>query len=314
MPTVVVHHDQPIAETLRGRRSDLIVARADTREEVISALSQADIFVTNPASWNDDFLDGLSEGVWVQATSTGFAAFPTALFEQRGILFTNAAGNYSVPVADHAFALALGLGRDLPRFVTNKQANRWDRDVGTSLIDMADRRLTIVGLGDIGEAIAQRGLGFDMEVKGVKRDPTSYSGCLSPEDVHASTELYSLLSATDLLVVIVPLTEETHHLIDGEVFQELPETAVVINVSRGPVVDEAALIEALQTGSIGGAGLDVFEEEPLPPESPLWDMDDVIITPHVAGRSQSFVDRFVSLFLDNYDRWISDKPVTNRIV
>lgn len=314
MPTVVVHHDQPIAEVLSGRRSDLAVIRADTKEEVLVNLPDATMFVTNPASWDDDFLEGLTADDWVQATSTGYAAFPTEAFEDRGIKFTNAAGNYSVPVADHVFALSLGLARGVPKFVRTQQVHQWDRETGSTIIDMEDRTLTIVGLGDIGEAVAQRGLGFDMTVQGVKRDPSAYEGCLKAENVYGSDELQSLLPATDVLVVIVPLTEETHHLINRDVLQQLPDKAILINVARGPVVDERALIEALRSEEIWGAGLDVFEEEPLPSDSPLWEMDNVIITPHVAGRSKAFVDRFVALFLENYDSFMRNQPLINRIV
>lgn len=314
MSTVVVRHDQPIADALTGKRSGLTVIDADSKSMVLEHLPEAKIFVTNPASWDDSYLDGLSQGDWVQATSTGYAAFPTETFEQNGVLFTNAAGNYAAPVADHAFALALGLGRGVPTFVQNKNDSRWDRSVGSELIDLADRTLTVLGLGDIGEAIAGRGLGFGMDVRGVKRDPSTYDGCLGASAVYPAQALEDLLPSTDLLVVIVPLTNRTHHLIDGDTFAILPDTAILINVARGPVIDEQALIDALRSGEIAGAGLDVFEVEPLPGDSPLWDFENVIISPHVGGRSRAFVDRFCDLFLSNYDRWIAGKPLENRII
>jgi D-2-hydroxyacid dehydrogenase (NADP+) len=171
--------------------------------------------------------------------------------------------------------------------------------------------MTVLGLGRIGESIARKATGFDMTVYGVKRHPDTYEGSLPDERVMSPESLQTILPQTDVLVVIVPLTDDTYHLISTEVFRELPGSAILINVARGSVVDENALIEALRNGSIAAAGLDVFESEPLPAESPLWERDDVLVTPHVAGRSERFGERFSSLFFDNYDRWKNGMTLRN---
>lgn len=313
MPVVIVRHDMPIAEALEGRREDLAVEAADTNEAVRALLPECDALITNPSIWEDDFLDGLEEGDWVQATSTGYSAFPVEEFRERGIAFTNATGNYGAPVADHAFALALGLARGVPVFIDSQRRKEWNRSQGGELIDLDGRTVTVVGMGDIGESVARRAKGFGMDVYGTKRNPDDYEGCLADGRVLAADELDSVVEETELLVLTVPLTDETHHLVDGAMLERLPETALLINVARGPVVDEAALIDALEDGSIAGAGLDVFDSEPLPESSPLWEFENVIITPHVGGRSKDFVSRFVDLFLHNYDRWRSDEPLTNRV-
>ena len=314
MPVVVVRHDQPIAEELEGARPDLSVVDADSRADALSVLPDADAFVINPTNWDDEYLEEVRPGTWVQATSTGYAAFPLEAFEDRGIVFTNAVGNYGPPVADHAFALLLALARGVPTCLDQQRGRRWDRSVGDALVDLQGRTLTVVGLGDVGESVVRRALGFDMTVYGTKRDPDSYDGRLPDDRVLPPDDLDGVLPETDVLVLAVPLTDETRGLVDGEALAAMPDSALLVNVARGPVVDEGALLAALDAGELAGAGLDVFETEPLPESSPLWDRDDVVLTPHVAGRSEGFVGRFVELFLTNNDRRIADEPYVNRVV
>lgn len=314
MPVVIVRHDLPIAEALKGTRENLTVVAAESNDHANELLPDGDSFVVNPTNWEHDFLDGLDEGDWVQATSTGYSAFPVEEFEARGITFTNATGNYGAPVADHVFALALGLARGVPVFVDNQRRREWNRAHGSELIDLDGRTMTVVGMGNIGESVARRGLAFAMEVYGTKRKPDEYDGCLSEDRVLASDELETVIDETELLVLTVPLTEETRHLVDRETFETLPNTALLVNVARGPVVDQDALIEALDTGQIAGAGLDVFDPEPLPEYSRLWEFENAIVTPHVGGRSKDFVSRFIELYLYNYDRRRTDEQLKNRIV
>lgn len=314
MPVVVVRHDQPIAEELEGSRPDLAVVGADSKAEALAELPAADVFVVNPTNWDDDYLDGLQPGTWVQATSTGYAAFPLEAFEERDVVFTNAVGNYGPPVADHAFALILALARGVPACLEQQRDHRWDRAVGDTLVDLDGRTLTVVGLGDVGESVVRRALGFGMTVYGTKRDAASYDGRLPDERVLPADALDEVLPETDALVLAVPLTDGTRGLVDDEALAALPDSALLVNVARGPVVDEDALVAALEADELAGAGLDVFAEEPLPESSPLWDRDDVVVTPHVGGRSEEFVQRFVELFLTNYDRRTEGETYVNRIV
>ena len=310
---VLVLHDLPVAEEIRRRRPDLEVVAAGDGADARDRLPDADAFVTNTHFWDDAFLDGLDRGDWVQTTSAGYAAFPVEAFQERGVAFSTAAGVTAATVSEHAFALALSFSRRLPTYASRQHEHVWNRSDSTMLSDWTGDVLTVVGLGNIGEGVARRGLAFDMTVRGVKRDPADYDGCLDADAVFAAPELRSLLPKTDLLVLAVPLTEETRGLIDASALDALPDSAVIINVSRGPVVDEDALIDALEADRIGGAGLDVFEEEPLSPGSPLWDHEDVVLTPHVAGRSDAFVPRFVDLFLSNLDRRAEGEPLENQL-
>lgn len=313
MARAVIFHDLPIADAIRNGTNDLTVVEADTVAAVDEALGDADVFVTNPTKWSDTFLDDLSKGDWMQATSIGYAAFPVEAFRERGVALTNAAAVHDSVVSEHAFALALGLSRNLGVLVDRQREHDWDRDAGTDMWDWKGRRLTVFGLGNIGEAVARRGQAFGLEVVGVKRTPSTYTGALARDRVFTPDEFRDLLPETDLLVLTVPLTDATRHAIDADVFETLPDSAILVNVSRGSVVDEDALVNALQNGELGGAGLDVFESEPLEPESSLWDRDDVIVTPHVGGRSKDFPERFARLFVDNYERWRDDRSLVNRV-
>ena len=314
MSTVVVFHDLPIESVLRGRRDDLEIVAVRSNEEAYEALETADMFVVNPANWDDSFVDRLDGGNWVQTTSAGYDVFPLARLRERGVTLTNAGGNYAPVVSEHAFAMMLALSRKLPTLLDRQYERIWDRSIGLDMTDWAERTMTVLGLGTIGEAIARKGVGFDMTVYGVKRRPDEYDGCLPSGRVLSPEQLPSVLPVTDVLIVIVPLTDETYHLVDAETFDQLSDTAILINVARGSVVDEEALLAALGDGSIAAAGLDVFESEPLPAESPLWARDDVLVTPHVAGRSDRFAERFASLFYENYDRRTRGVRLQNAIV
>lgn len=314
MPTLVVYHDLPIESNLRGQRDDLDVVAVSSAEAARQVLETADVFVVNPANWDDSFVDYLDEGDWIQSTSTGYDVYPLSILRERGVTLTNAAGNYAPVVSEHAFAMMLALSRRLPTLLDRQRTRDWDRSVGLDATDWAERTMTVLGLGSIGEAIARKAIGFDMTVYGVKRTPDSYDGCLPTEHVLSPAGLQAVLPVTDVLVVIVPLTDDTYQFVDGDTFDTLPDTAVLINVARGPVVDEEALLTALDSGAIAAAGLDVFESEPLPAESPLWTRDDVLVTPHVAGRSNRFGDRFASLFFENYDRRTNREPLRNVVV
>lgn len=314
MPTVVIHHDAPIAPAIRDRLPALDVVDAETEGAAYRALGDAAIFVTNPTKWTDRFLDDLSPGSWVQATSIGYDRFPLDAFERKNVGFTTAAGIHDAVVSDHALALALALSRDVDASLSRQRAHDWDRAIGADMWSWNGRQMTVYGLGNIGEAVARRGRAFGMEVYGVKRTPATYSGVLGPDHVVGPADAMELFPETDLLVLTVPLTDATHHAIDEAVFRTLPDSTILVNVARGSVVDQEALSDALAAGELAGAGLDVFEDEPLPESSPLWGLDNVLITPHIGGRSADFPDRFADLFAENYRHWTADEPLENRLV
>jgi D-2-hydroxyacid dehydrogenase (NADP+) len=313
MTRALVYHELPLVNAFEKRIPELNVIEATSPDAVHSALPDSSIFITNPTNWQDSFLEHLSAGDWIQTTSTGYAAFPIEKLRARDVTLTSAAAIHDSVVSEHALALALALSRNLDHLIERQQQHDWSRTDSTELWDWKGKQMTVYGLGNIGSDVARRGDAFGMEVFGVKRTPATYTGHLSQSRIRAPDEFHDLLPTTDLLVLTVPLTQETKQLVDEEVLEELPDSAVLVNVARGPVVDQEALVESLERGGIHGAGIDVTNPEPLPPDSPLWDMENVIITPHLGGRSRDFPVRFAELFIDNYQRWRDDRPFVNLI-
>ncbi|HLW49037.1 MAG TPA: D-2-hydroxyacid dehydrogenase [bacterium] len=212
-------------------------------------------------------------------------------------------------IAEHVMALALAHARRLPAAIARQAEGRWTRDgaVGTVLRGHA---MGVVGLGAIGTELARRTAAFGMRVWGVRRSGAAVPGV---ERVVAPDRLDEVLRVADYLALTLPLTQDTRGLIGARELALLPRGAFVVNVGRGGIVDEAALADAVESGRLGGAGLDVFEEEPLPPSSPLWRLPGVIITPHVGGSFPGFLDRAVPFFCENLKRYLAGEPLLNRV-
>lgn len=203
----------------------------------------------------------------------------------------------------------LSFTRGLLRVLADQRRTHWERYAGT---DLHGRTLLIVGLGSIGTELARVASAFGMHVIGVKRNPVG----IPPESLHAHEiygpdDLPSLLRRAEFLVLITPHTDETENLIGAEELAALPRGAFLINIGRGQLLDETALITALESGHIAGASLDVFQNEPLPTDSPLWHMPNVIVCPHSGATSDRENERITDLFCDNIDRYLSDKPLLN---
>jgi phosphoglycerate dehydrogenase-like enzyme len=180
MPTVLVHPDLPVDVTagdLRSRRADLTVLGPADEHELVERLADADVFVCSNKTWDDGYLDALSSGDRVQTISAGYDAYPLDRFKEHGLRLTNAPGIHGSAAAEHTFAMALAFTRNLRTYLCQQRAHEWDRHTGSEL---ADRQLAVLGLGAIGEAIAERGRAFGTAVHGVKRDPSTYDGCLAP--------------------------------------------------------------------------------------------------------------------------------------
>jgi len=241
---------------------------------------------------------------WLQTTGAGVEGQLYPSLRKSDVILTNAKGIHAPYCAEHAFALLLGLTRALPDYVRDQDARRW---TARPLIEIGGWTLGLIGLGGFGREMAQRGKGFRMHVLGY--DP--YRADPPPHVDETTTDLDELLRRADVVMVACPYTRETRHLLDARALALMKPTSYLISVTRGGIVDEAALIEVLQERRIAGAGLDVFEQEPLPAESPLWTLDNVILTPHAAGRSQNRPRPTVELFCDNLRRFLAGRPLRN---
>lgn len=245
---------------------------------------------------------------WVQATSAGIGGFVRRTgLDRSGIAFTTAAGVHAVPLAEFALTGILHLAKGVPHLRAQQAAHRWERYATSSV---RGRRAVVVGLGSIGRETCRLLAATGLEVCGVGRPGRSYD-VPGTVDVVSTDELDAVLPRADVVVLGCPLTPETEGLLSRARIDALPAGALVVNVARGQVLDESALIDALVSGRLGGAALDVFEVEPLPEDSPLWDLPNVLVSPHSASTLTSENAALVDLFVDNLRRFLERRPLRN---
>lgn len=242
---------------------------------------------------------------WVHALSAGVENIIATSIQNSDIIVTNSKGIHGIPVSEHVLALMLTFTRGLNHFIRLQTAKSWKR-VPTD--EIHEKTLAIIGLGSIGREIAKKAKGLGMHVLATKREMTAE---IFVDKLYKPDKLGDMLAIADFVVVALPLIEETKEYIRLEHFEAMKRTAYFINIARGTVVREADLITALESELIQGAGLDVFAEEPLPENNPLWDMPNVIITPHVAALSPYYLDRAVKLFVDNLARFCQGGEMFN---
>jgi glyoxylate/hydroxypyruvate reductase A len=281
----------------------------DQRERWLAHLREADILFDFDWLAPERLVEHAPRLRWVQATSAGIGERlrRTRLIDSD-LLFTTAAGVHGAPLAEFVLLGLLYFYRDVPRLQSMQRAHRWERYTNREL---AGRRALVVGLGSIGRTIAQRLAAQGLEVWGAARRLVAPP----PEGVSRllpMSEFAAVLGQIEALVLACPLTPETTGLVGTAELAAMPAGALLINVARGPVVDEAALVRALRDGHLGGAALDVAEVEPLPAESPLWDLPNVLISPHSASTVHGENGRIVDIFLANLRRYLDGEPLLNR--
>ena len=254
---------------------------------------------------------------WVHSGAAGIGGslFPEMM--ESEVLLTNSAGIYAEPMADQALAMMLYFTRALDGAVAGMRGREWRREAivgpGGGVTELAGAVVGILGYGGIGRALGRRANALGMRVWALRRsEPTGEQ----PEEVEwisGASGLEKLLRGSDYVVLTVPETSETTGLIGERELALMPRSAVLINVARGRILDEEALAAALGAGRLRGAGLDVFREEPLPHDSPLWELDNVLITPHIGGTSQRFWDRQTELMIRNIGNYLAGLPLENLV-
>jgi len=242
---------------------------------------------------------------WVQLCSTGFSDNVTPAVLQGAVTLTNAPGLHTIPIAECVLAAILDHVKHLRQRRIDQRKHEWNRLENDEL---GERTVLILGLGRIGKKVAQLCKAFGMRVVGVKRNLTEVAGV---DAAVAVTELHEHLPHADFVVLALPFTPETESLLGKNEFDVMKESAYLINIGRGKVVDEAAMIRALKNSSIAGAYLDAFAEEPLPANHVLWDMDNVLLVPHDSHSSPHIGDRMVDLFCANLQQYVRGKPLDN---
>ena len=307
MPLSIGIHDSVDAvfppEVLLGALDDFGADAAIVGSDELGGL---DALVT--FAHDDTFLE--ADLRWVHSVQAGVDKFPLDEFEARGIAVTNSTGLHGATVGETVAGYMLSFARRLHEYRSNQERNEWawaDRE-DTFTVDGSS--VCVVGLGTLGQGIAARADALGMDVTGVKRTPTPVDHV---DSVHPTGELREAISDAKFVALAVPLTDETEGMVGEEVLSAMREDAVLVNVARGQVVEQDALVEALRGDELAGAALDVFEEEPLPADSPLWDFEDVIVTPHAAAATRDYPENIAALVRENARRLEAGDSLGNRV-
>jgi phosphoglycerate dehydrogenase-like enzyme len=255
---------------------------------------------------------------WIQSASAGVEGLLSPTLVERGIALTNGAGIAANAIAEQAFAVMLAFCRNLHVALRLQAKRRWNRPgvmagAGTPLREFRGSRVAVLGLGPIGRTIAEDAAALGATVRGLRRHPPTGSPPPPYDAVVGPSDLDALLAWGDFVVLAVPHTAETDGLIGRRELALMRPEAYLINIARGSVIDEGALADALDRGALAGAGLDVFAAEPLPEGSPLWELPNVILTPHVAGATPHYLARALELFVDNMRSYLAGRPLKNLV-
>lgn len=309
------HAAYRMADEFRSRDGTSLLFEARSVEELRDRIPEADIVVVS-GLWRNEFVERSPKLRFIQSISAGTDQYDRALLQRHGIRLASAQGANEEAVAEHAMALILGLARALHTGRDNQAKRQWRgmiSDPAQRERELSGSTLLVIGLGRIGSRLAALARAFRMRVIGLKRNLASATGTV--DAVFGPDGLHEALAQADFVALTCPLTPETEGLIGAAELKAMRRTASLINVARGRVVDEPALIMALERGAIAGAGLDCVQEEPLPASSPLWAMENVIITPHTAGETQRYESNVIDLLQENLARlYRGETALKNQIV
>jgi phosphoglycerate dehydrogenase-like enzyme len=290
------------------------ILTANNEDELRKAIPEADVMVTSNRVYVPEpariIRDGGKRLKWIQFTTSGIdKAVASGLPE--GIPVTNAAGFHANRVAEHAFSLLLAVARRHMDAGAARPKRAWIRDeVSPLILTLEKATMVIVGLGSIGQSIARKAKAFDMRVIGISRSADALPNI---DEMRPRERLVETLRQADVVAMAATYDESTHHILNAPAIAALKPKAIIVNIARGLLIDEPAMIAALKANRIYGAGLDVMATEPLPADSPLWDMPNVVMTPHTAGAGGDKTDPIVNIITDNLTLFLAGKPL-NKLV
>lgn len=255
--------------------------------------------------------DALFGAPWVHCIRAGVDEFPLERYAQTNTKLTNSPGIHATTVGETVTGMMLSFARRLHRYRDRQRDNTWAVEPYEASFTVRDETVCVVGLGTLGEGVALRADALGMTVRGVRREPKPVPGV---NELFRPDQLHEAVAGARFVVLCVPLTEDTEEMIDAEAFAAMREDAYLINVARGGVVEESALIDAIDAGKIAGAGLDAHAEEPLPADSPLWEYEEVIVTPHVGALANTYHEAVGKLVLANAERLQQGESLSDRVV
>jgi phosphoglycerate dehydrogenase-like enzyme len=303
---VLLNYDAGEEDLVRVRAvsSALVVEKAARREERLRRATTAEVILAG--HWSEELWKAAPRLRWVQSWGAGVEWILTPAFVASPILLTNAQGIYATPIAEHVLGFMLHFARAFDCHVRHQAEHAWQH---AEVRELRGSTLAIIGLGGIGAEVARLAKGFGMRVIAVRRRPDRPAP--DADAVRGPDALPWLLGESDFVALCAALTPNTRHLIGETELRRMKPTAYLINIGRGELVDEEALIAALRDKRIAGAGLDVFAQEPLPSDSPLWDLPNLLITPHTSGNSPRSHARLMDLFCENLRRYLAGEELLN---
>ena len=288
------YHDR-----IKAKFPELTIDVVDHHGKVEPYIESADILMTFGPMMSGRVLEKASNLKWVQALGTGVDGIVDQPLLHHDVVVTNLHGVHGPPVSEAAFMSMLALSRQLPRSLRNQTAHRWERFPARLL---RDKTVGIYGIGVIAEELAPKCKAFGMKVAGISSSRREVPGF---DVMYARGQLVDAVRGVDYLVLLTPYTPATHHSVDAAVLAAMKPSAYLVNLARGGVVDEAALIDALRSKRLAGAALDVFAQEPLPPDHPFWAMEEVIITTHQGGFCDVYVNFAMPVIEENLRRFLA---------
>ena len=309
------HVSYRFEERFAARETGIAHFQTWNADDTLARIAEADVLVAT-GLWSPALLERGERLRFIQVCGAGYDQFDLDAIGARGIRLANGSGVNRNAVSDHALSLMLAASRRLPEARDNQRRVHWRgmiSDRAGREDELAGKTLLVYGLGAIGERIARLAKAFEMRVVGFKRDPATHGG--AADEVHGTSSFRDWLPQADFVVLSCPLTPQTAGVVDAGALAAMRADAWLVNVARGGCVDTDALVRALRDGAIAGAALDVTDPEPLPADSPLWGMDNVIITPHTAGETRRYEDNVIDILLANLERlWAGESTLVNGIV
>ena len=283
-------------KVLESKFPELTIHSAFKEEEIGDFIQKAEILITSRIS--DVLIKKALKLKWIQATTTGVDYLTNLPSLRKEVLLTSTRGIHGPQMSEMAFLLMLALSRNFSQVIRNHDQKIWDRWPGKLLYQ---KKVGIVGLGAIGKEIAKKCKAFGMVVYGIATKEREVEGV---DYSFGDENLAQVLKEVDYLILVVPNTPRTRKMIGAKELSLMKPTAYLINIARGEIIDEEALVDALKTGKIAGAALDVFNTEPLPADHPFWELENMILTPHLGGMSENYVIQVLSIFEENLRRFL----------
>jgi len=302
-----------LPEAIRQHWPQMRVVHLTSYDQIPAEIHDTDIFAGYTLT--PEQLAAAHKLKWIHVTAAGVAQLMRPDVLASGITVTNSRGIHAIPMAEHTMGMILSFARKFPASLNHQRQHRWAQqeiwDARPSPTELKGSTLVIIGFGAIGTELAKRARAFGMRVWAVTR--SGHADASLADWTFPAIDLEKVLPEADYIVLAAPDTPVTHHMIGASELAAMKPSACLVNVSRGGLVDESALVAALQNGTIAGAALDVAEHEPLSQESPLWQMENVFITPHTSSVSENLWPRQTELMLGNLDRWFSGRPLINLV-